>query len=108
MRFACASASKHCFHRDHGSNAHLPKLIDGLSELLNQEVDIEILTAVVKSITTALYSRLDVVGRFFNRNESLFDSLNKHCLSRFERRELDFGNFKEIRDDAKVIIVCML
>lgn len=27
--------------------------------------------------------------------------LSSNCLRRFEVRELDFGNFKEKRDDAK-------
>ena len=27
--------------------------------------------------------------------------MSKNCLRRFEVRELDFGNFKEKRDDAK-------
>lgn len=27
--------------------------------------------------------------------------LSEKCLRRFEKKELDFGSFKEVRDDAK-------
>ncbi|KAM3134251.1 hypothetical protein pb186bvf_013671 [Paramecium bursaria] len=59
--------------------------------LLVVETDLQILIAAVKALT-----QISNVIRIPN----IFPGLSR-VLQRFEERELDFGNFKEKRDDAK-------
>ena len=59
---------------------------------MGKEQDIDILTSIVKAITSAIFT-IDV-GNFFQ-------VLSENCLRRFQVRELDFGQFKEKRDEAK-------
>ena len=67
--------------------------------MIQEERDNDVLIAVVKSITTALYYNVENVHVDTTRFLNPFSQI---CLRKFEIRELDFGNFKEKRDDAKV------
>lgn len=59
--------------------------------MLGTEQDLALLAGIVKALTqVASVTKLS----------QLLPNLSK-CLKRFEERELDFGNFKEKRDDAK-------
>ena len=77
----------------------MTELFNSLVMMIQMEKDIDILIAVVKSITTALYYNVENVHVDKKRFLNPFSEI---CLRRFEIRELDFGNFKEKRDDAKV------
>jgi cullin-associated NEDD8-dissociated protein 1 len=68
--------------------------------MIDKERDISLLTSLVKAITTSVYSSQDLILKFLSR-EGFLLPLSRNCLRRFELRELDFGNFKEKRDDAK-------
>lgn len=69
--------------------------------LLSREQDLTILTSLVKAITTAIYSQPDIIEAYLTLDKFLLP-LSKQCLQKFQIRELDFGNFKDKRDDAKV------
>jgi cullin-associated NEDD8-dissociated protein 1 len=94
VRFTSASAAKYCFQSSNNHPQVVALLLEALVHILGLEQDIDILIAVVKAITTSFYHSSGSHVQFL-------PSLSASALRRFEIRELDFGNFKEKRDDAK-------
>lgn len=85
IRFTCANSIRY----------EQTQSLDILINHIQAEKEIEILQALIKAITQSVYHG------GLKCSAALLQALKTSCLNRFEVRELDFGNFKEKRDDAK-------